>query len=78
VLEQLTGAPADRVIDVIDLGVGLLEWGEPAVAEAVAALQAADVAVVASPTYKGTYTGLLKLFLDQVAPATWPASWRSL
>ena len=28
---------------------------------------AADLVVVASPTYKGTYTGLLKLFLDRFA-----------
>ena len=35
--------------------------------EAVTALREAEVAVVASPTCKGTYTGLLKLFLDQVA-----------
>ena len=35
--------------------------------EAVTALREAEVAVVASPTCKGIYTGLLKLFLDQVA-----------
>ena len=28
---------------------------------------AADLVVFASPTYKGTYTGLLKLFLDRFA-----------
>ncbi|MGK5113740.1 MULTISPECIES: NADPH-dependent FMN reductase [unclassified Geodermatophilus] len=66
VVERLTGAPPDRVVDVVDLGSGLLGWGDPAVEEAVAALRAAEVAVVASPTYKATYTGLLKLFLDQV------------
>ncbi|WP_029432008.1 NADPH-dependent FMN reductase [Blastococcus sp. URHD0036] len=66
VLERLTGAPPDRVVDVIDLGAGLLGWGDPAVEDAVRALREAEVAVVASPTYKGTYTGLLKLFLDQV------------
>jgi len=66
VAERLTGAPADRVVDVIDLGAGLLGWGDPAVGAAVEALKAADVAVIASPTYKATYTGLLKLFLDQV------------
>jgi FMN reductase len=32
----------------------------------LASIQAAEVAVFASPTYKGTYTGLLKLFLDLV------------
>jgi FMN reductase len=66
VVERLTGAPPDVVVDVVDLGAGLLAWGDPAVGEAVEALRAADVAVVASPTYKATYTGLLKLFLDQV------------
>ena len=66
VVERLTGAPPDVVVDVIDLGAGLLGWGDPAVGAAVEALEAADVAVVASPTYKATYTGLLKLFLDQV------------
>jgi FMN reductase len=66
VVQRLTGAPPDRVIDVIDLGAALLEWGHPAVAEAVAAVRAAEVVVVASPTYKATYTGLLKLFLDQI------------
>jgi FMN reductase len=66
VVQRLTGAPPDRVIDVIDLGAGLLGWGDPAVAEAVTALREAELAVVASPTYKATYTGLLKLFLDAV------------
>jgi FMN reductase len=66
VVERLTGAPPDRVVDVVDLGAGLLGRGDPAVAEAVEAFRAAEVAVVASPTYKATYTGLLKLFLDQV------------
>jgi FMN reductase len=66
VVQRLTGAPPDRVIDVVDLGAALLEWGHPAVEEAVAAVRAAEVVVVASPTYKATYTGLLKLFLDQI------------
>ena len=29
------------------------------------ALRASDVAIFASPTYKATYTGLLKVFLDR-------------
>ena len=65
-MERLTGAPPDRVIDVIDLGAGLLGRGNADVEEAVAAVRAAEVAVVASPTYKATYTGLLKLFLDHI------------
>ena len=66
VVEQLTGAPPDDVIDVIDLGPGLLGWGDGGVEQAVAALRAAELAVVASPTFKATYTGLLRLFLDHV------------
>jgi FMN reductase len=47
----------------------------PRPARAVAALddpfapvRAARLLVVATPTYKGTYTGLLKIFLDQFGP----------
>ena len=63
--EKLTGKPAEAVIEVIDLGVGLLGWGDPAVAEAKAMVKSTDLLIVASPTFKATYTGLLKLFLDQ-------------
>ena len=51
-------------MDVVTLGPGLLAWGDPAVSAAIEAVRAADVLVVASPTYKATYTGVLKLFLD--------------
>ena len=64
-MQELTGRPPDSTIDVVTLGAGLLGWGDPAIGEAVAAVKQADVLVVASPTYKATYTGLLKLFLDQ-------------
>ena len=64
-MQELTGRPPDRTIDVVTLGAGLLGWGDPAVGEAVTAVKESDVLVVASPTYKATYTGLLKLFLDQ-------------
>jgi FMN reductase len=65
VLERLTGRPPDLRIDLVDLGAGLLDWNDAAVARAVADVRAADLVVVASPTYKATYTGLLKLFLDR-------------
>jgi FMN reductase len=58
--------PPDVVIDVVDLGAGLLAWGDPAVKAAVESVQSSAVAVIASPTFKATYTGLLKLFLDQI------------
>lgn len=64
--------PDDEValIDVVDLGPGLLGWGDPTVAAAVETVAAAEIVVVASPTFKATYTGLLKLFLDQFAGGT--------
>jgi FMN reductase len=65
VATALAGEPPEVVIDVIELGAGLLGWGDPAVKAAVAAVQASSVAVFASPTFKATYTGILKLFLDQ-------------
>ena len=37
-----------------------------AVEDAVERVTSADLLLVASPTYKGTYTGLLKAFLDRV------------
>jgi FMN reductase len=65
VAEKLTGVAPQHVIDVVDLGAGLLEWGDPKVAEAKEIVKSADLLVIASPTFKATYTGLLKLFLDQ-------------
>ena len=54
------------VIDVADLGPGLLTPGDPATAAAVAAVREAKLLVVATPTYKGSYTGVLKVLLDQL------------
>ncbi len=66
VATALTGAAPDTVIDVVELGPGLLGWGDPDVKAAVETVKASSLVVFASPTYKATYTGLLKLFLDQI------------
>jgi FMN reductase len=63
---ELAGEP-DLVVDLADLGPAILDWSDAGVSELVAQVGAADLVVVASPTYKGTYTGLLKLFLDRFA-----------
>lgn len=65
VLDELTGAAPDLVVDLAEVGPSLLYWSDPGVGELVAEVAAADLVVVASPTYKATYTGLLKLFLDR-------------
>jgi FMN reductase len=65
VVELLTGRAPDLSIDLADFGPLLLDWKDPDTAQAVADLSAVDLVIVASPTYKATYTGLLKLFLDR-------------
>ena len=67
VAERLTGEPPATVIELSELGPALLAWGDPAVAAAKQVVAGADLAIFATPTYKATYTGLLKLFLDQFA-----------
>lgn len=65
-LAALTSAPDDvLVIDLADLGPHLLEWGNPKITQLKSIVTGAQSLVVASPTYKAGFTGLLKLFLDQ-------------
>ncbi|MFT3877355.1 MAG: NAD(P)H-dependent oxidoreductase [Propioniciclava sp.] len=65
VARELSGVEPAVVVDLTTLGSGLLDWSSPQVADLVTRVGASDLVVVASPTYKGTYTGLLKLFLDR-------------
>ena len=61
----ITGAAPDLVVDLADLGAGLLDWSDAGVDAVVDEVRTADLVVVASPTYTATYTGLLKAFLDR-------------
>jgi FMN reductase len=67
VVELLTGREPDVSLDLVDFGAGLLDWADPDVTTAVEQVKAASLVVFASPTYKASYTGLLKLFLDRFA-----------
>ncbi|NPC97986.1 NAD(P)H-dependent oxidoreductase [Nocardioides sp. zg-DK7169] len=67
VARELAGTDPDLVVDLGAVGAGLLDWADPEVGELVRGVCAAELVVVASPTYKATYTGLLKLFLDRFA-----------
>lgn len=58
------GAASTELVDLSTYGGKVLTWGDPDVAEARVAVQGADLLVVATPVYKGSYTGLLKGFLD--------------
>jgi FMN reductase len=67
------GAGADsaqvqhRVVDLSGLACRLLlPQASAAVEDAVESVTSADVLIVASPVFKGSYTGLLKVFLDRL------------
>jgi FMN reductase len=53
-------------VDLAVLGAAVLDWGDATAGAAVKRALAADVLVVSSPTYKGSYSGLLKAFLDRI------------
>lgn len=58
-----------QVTELSDLAPLLLAPGPPPeVAAALERVRSSDLLVVASPTYKATYTGLLKVFLDLLPP----------
>ncbi len=65
-LGAAAGLPVIAAVDLATLAEGLLApWRQSP--EAIAAgesTRAASLAVVATPTYKASYSGLLKLFLD--------------
>ncbi|GAA1723873.1 NAD(P)H-dependent oxidoreductase [Isoptericola hypogeus] len=62
----LRGTP--RTIDLADLAGQLLLAEAPDVDAALRTVAAAPFAVVATPVYKASYTGLLKAFLDRYGP----------
>jgi FMN reductase len=70
VAREVAGREPDLVVDLAELGVRLLDWSDAEVARLVADVGDADLVVVASPTFKATYTGVLKLFLDRFAAET--------
>lgn len=65
VANALAPGTEPAVIELSQLGARLLDWSDPEVAAAVASVRASDVVVVATPTFKATFTGLLKLFLER-------------
>lgn len=74
VVGRLTGSPPAHCIELAELGPGLLEWEDPGVAAAKQVVLGAGLLVFASPTFKATYTGLLKLFLDQFSAGEVPGT----
>lgn len=65
-IDHATGGTADRVVvDLADHAGELFDPGAVAVNELTASVAGSDVVVVASPTFKASYTGLLKAFFDR-------------
>jgi FMN reductase len=69
-IAEALGADDVTSIDLAELGPRLLDWGDETVAHAVKEVAASDVAIIASPTFKATYSGLLKVFLDRFDTGT--------
>lgn len=65
--EKLFGhAPQDfQVIDLADYRDEVLAWPSEKMDALNARVAQSDVVIFASPTYKATYSGLLKVFLDR-------------
>jgi len=60
------GLPVEppAVVDLAGLGPGLLLAEDEPTAVALKTVERADLVLMATPTFKGTYTGLLKVFID--------------
>lgn len=62
---ELTGGTLAETVDLADHSGSLFTWPDETISALNARVAATDVLVVASPTYKAAYTGLLKAFLDR-------------
>lgn len=63
--ELLDAAPPE-VVDLAEFGHTLLVPDHPDVNNALGTVRDADLLVVATPAHKGSYTGVLKVFLDRL------------
>lgn len=61
---QTGGSASHHIIDLADYGTALIQWDHNVIANLLEKIERSTYIVVASPTYKATYTGLLKIFLD--------------
>jgi FMN reductase len=66
-LREALGVPVAEplVVDLAEYASGLFDYGSAEVSELVRDVAACDLLIAASPTYKATYTGMLKAFFDR-------------
>lgn len=63
-LAERSGLRPPVLVDVTDLGAALLQSDAAGTRTALAQVQDASVLVVASPTLRGSYSGVLKVFFE--------------
>ncbi|WP_433296212.1 NADPH-dependent FMN reductase [Pseudonocardia sp. CA-142604] len=67
-LDRLADANADRqVIDLAEHASEVFTWPSDTMLAMNDRVASSDLVVIATPTYKATYTGLVKAFLDRFA-----------
>src|SRR5580692_2201994 len=59
------GPGAHLAVDLAEYASSLFDPADDELSRLTAEVAAADIVVVASPTYKAAYTGMLKAFLDR-------------
>lgn len=64
-VSAITGAVQRPTLDLIDVAGELFQWPSPQLDALTDEVASADIVVFASPTYKASYSGLLKSFLDR-------------
>lgn len=66
------GVPQEErvVIELAGVAQEVFDASSATIRSLVATVSTAEIVVVASPTYKATYTGLLKAFLDWFGPSS--------
>lgn len=61
----ILGTHTTTTFELAELTGELFDWDSERVAAVSEAVRSADLAIFASPTYKASFTGLLKVFLDR-------------
>ena len=62
---ELALNPGHLVVDLAEHAGDLFDWGAPRLTELTEQVASAGLIIAASPTYKATYTGMLKAFFDR-------------
>ena len=62
---EITPRPGRLAIDLAEHAARLFDWSDRTLTRLNEEVAASDIAIFGSPTYKASYTGMLKAFLDR-------------